>query len=539
MNTTSLRRKRYRNVALWAAALVCLNGVACFRSVDPSKLKCNSESSCPNLYFCSMDQGTYGHCVVGPVSLDGGNTDLSPSLGLDGTARSDGIESSDGAGVSPLDGSRGSNDATTTVDGPDGVSGLIDAALGGAGGAGGTMPLDAPSATGGSGGIISPDAPSATGGVMSTGGSTSTPDAPILDAPIPNDGRDALATLSNGSSCAADSQCGSGHCADGFCCDSACTGQCQSCSASPGTCRNVTTARSSCGGTAPCAGYCSGTAPACVFPDATTPCSAATCADTKTSRLAGACNSAGACSPGALQSCQYVCVSTTGACGGSCNPGDLRCNSTTRQQCSTSGQYQDDACPTNQVCSGTGSCGCPSNTCGTTCQMCSGGRTCSAGNCTCPSLTTDCGTSGCINVLGNDNNNCGGCGHSCNPGETCSAGTCLVPNGGICSVGTQCLHGNCTNTRCCDPGQTYCGGCTSTATDSNNCGICGRTCGSTTVCANSLCKFVDGQLCGIGQDADCASGKCQIYCDTSVPWADPHCGTAAFIPPSLVVGSCP
>ena len=134
MNTTFFRSRRYRNIPLWATALVCLNGVACFRSLDPSKVKCSSEAHCPKPYTCSI----YGHCVLGPASLDGSTVDLSLSPRPDGEAGADGTGSSDGAGGSRLDGSIDGGGTTTAVDGPGGMSGPIDAPLGGAGGAGGT-----------------------------------------------------------------------------------------------------------------------------------------------------------------------------------------------------------------------------------------------------------------------------------------------------------------------------------------------------------------------------------------------------------------
>ena len=69
--------------------LVCLNSVACFRSLDLSKVKCLDESQCPGGYSCSRLPGEpHGTCT--PNALDGSRAEqpVSPEadsgLGLDG-----------------------------------------------------------------------------------------------------------------------------------------------------------------------------------------------------------------------------------------------------------------------------------------------------------------------------------------------------------------------------------------------------------------------------------------------------------------------
>ena len=109
---------------------------------------------------------------------------------------------------------------------------------------------------------------------------------------------------------------------------------------------------------------------------------------------AGTCNGSGTCPAATSESCTFVCISGTGVCGGSCNPGDLRCGTTgAREQCSSGGQYKANACPSGQVCSGAGSCGCAS---GTT---------------TCP------GATGCFDT-NSDKSHCGASCNSCGTGDT-------------------------------------------------------------------------------------------------------------------------
>lgn len=91
--------------------------------------------------------------------------------------------------------------------------------------------------------------------------------------------------------------------------------------------------------------------------------------------------------------------------------------------------------------------------------------------------------SGCINPT-NDANNCGGCGIKCGAGASCDNGVCsniTAP----CKAGTLgqfCNLDAGTGYLCC-PG----GGCTNTATDSKNCGQCGRSCDAGT-CVNGSCQ---------------------------------------------------
>jgi hypothetical protein len=117
-----------------------------------------------------------------------------------------------------------------------------------------------------------------------------------------------------------------------------------------------------------------------------------------------------------------ICTSST--C--QCPAGQGLCGGTTcvditaAEHCSTNGI-------TCNLCVGTATPWCVSGTCAQ-CRAggsdCTGGRTCSNGTCSCPAGTTDCGSSGCINVNGSDGTHCGSCTNVCASNQTCSSGTC-------------------------------------------------------------------------------------------------------------------
>jgi hypothetical protein len=67
--STSLPKPMYRSFSVWIAALVCLSGSACFRTMDPTKILCVvNKSSCPTNYSCVIDNGSSGHCQLGNVT---------------------------------------------------------------------------------------------------------------------------------------------------------------------------------------------------------------------------------------------------------------------------------------------------------------------------------------------------------------------------------------------------------------------------------------------------------------------------------------
>ncbi len=164
MNATSFRNRRYPNIALWAAALVCLN-VACFRSLDVSKVKCNSASTCPSPYFCSN-----GHCVL---ALDGGNGPVDGAHGADGASVAIDARPNGGNGGGPVDSALGAGGTPVVFDAQPGSAG-------GAGG-GGSGGANAGGGAGNGGGLAGNGA----GGSTGSGGTSGGRDAPaqINDAP--------------------------------------------------------------------------------------------------------------------------------------------------------------------------------------------------------------------------------------------------------------------------------------------------------------------------------------------------------------------
>jgi hypothetical protein len=105
--------------------------------------------------------------------------------------------------------------------------------------------------------------------------------------------------------------------------------------------------------------------------------------------------------------------------------------------------------------------------------------------------------------LTSDSDNCGLCGHSCATNSVCRKGICTPVT--------------CTCNPSCPPGETWClGSCVKTSSDNNNCGACGKVCTNGTVCTSGLCA------CPAGQTA-CA-GVCQNL-QTSLQ----NCGTCGHV----------
>ncbi len=544
MSTTSFRTMRYRNIPLWAAALICLNVMACFHSLDPSKLKCNSKTSCPSPYSCIMDQANYGHCVLGSIGLDGGNADQYVSPEVDGKAGLD-------AGGGPVDGAQGSG-------GAGGVGGPTDgSASGGAGGGG---------IAGGSGGVSSLDAPSA------TGGTTSTPDAPDL-----NDGPDAPTSLPNGSICTAASQCSNNSCVDGHCCDSKCDGNCESCTT--GTCSFTSTPRKACSGSGKCAGTCDkSNTKACTYPDSSTVCSAQSCsAGQRTNK--SLCDGQGNCPIQAPIACDSnQCLADNSDCSGTCSAASCGvgkyCTGSTcaplknqGDTCAADGECSTTHCVDGYCCESacTGACTscsvthgkCTNTTSARIGKACGGTAPCNATctgsspDCVPASTATSCGVASCLNStqlqqVGTCNSQ-GTCTQNAQTCTACVANACADCTPGVdrkCSsagVPQKCdATGHWVNDTACGTGQvcsgagscgcqtnwTSCGRtgntCYDSSNDSHNCGSAsscvdctttGRTCsGGICVCSNASNPNFCTNVCTNFSTDNSNCGACGTKC---------------------------
>lgn len=355
---------------------------------------------------------------------------------------------------------------------------------------------------------------------------------------------------SNGDSCSSSEQCESAHCVDGLCCDTACTGLCESCgeAGSVGTCRILTgdplPARGECDGSGACKGQCDGTtAGVCSYPGQSTECSLPTCSSGQ-ARPAATCDGAGNCStPTATECASRTCADTT-SCLGSCT--STSCGTT--DYCAINGDCKPKKAP-GQACGSAAECTsancvdgvCCSSACTGQCQVCNasgacvrndsgapiGGRqpcngaatdcegTCdgSSDGCSYPDTATTCGPLACSVDLTEVNytacNGAGACStnasNECYGSTYCSGTSCAnkKSNGNACGLAVECSSSNCSvnpstsKGLCCPSGQSNCGSCVTTTTDSNNCGTCGNVCGSRETCQSGDCACVGTTLsCG-------------------------------------------
>jgi hypothetical protein len=155
--------------------------------------------------------------------------------------------------------------------------------------------------------------------------------------------------------------------------------------------------------------------------------------------------------------------------------------------------------------------------CGNACPMRpSSAAVCVAGTCAsiCVSGFLDCDaseTNGCEADIRTSTTHCGGCGRACDPARAtgvCTAGACRI---GMCDAGSA------------DCNMNPADGCeVSTASDVNNCGMCGNVCrvaGGTSVCASGTCRL-DTCMTGRGDcDMSAANG-----CETDITGTVAHCG---------------
>ena len=369
-------KARRRRLVFWTVFLCGLNAIACFRTLDVSKVRCGDNSNCPSGYSCSRTSNqAYGACVPGGPSADGSTGDLPFSTPVDGSSAQDKSASGGSGGSSGAfgDASTGSG-GSTSADGPSGDGGNAET---------GTTPNDGP-------GADTADVPNTAG--PETGTSTDTKDAQA--------GTDVVMTLSNGSTCTADTQCTYGHCVDGLCCDTKCDGQCESCNenGSVGTCKVRTgaplTTRAACGGTGMCRGQCDGSNKACVPAGNSIVCTQASCLN-GTATPAAHCDGSGTCPPVTGTPCaSNLCASDGIQCATSCTATSCA----TGSYCGATG-----ACATTKglgsTCSSiaectTGNCVggvCCDSPCNGTCQACSSSGHCNVSPATdpnCPTVTS-------------------------------------------------------------------------------------------------------------------------------------------------------
>ncbi len=381
--------------------------------------------------------------------------------------------------------------------------------------------------------------------------------------------------LGNGSACSIGTECQSGNCIDGLCCNTTCGGLCMACNVagSAGTCTNIPNmqdpanecANGACNGAALCkldngqgcaAGSaclsatcvdgvccnaaCSGTCAACNVAGSVGTCASVPSGQDPASECAGAvsCNGAGACGffpTGAACTLGAECVSgncvdgvcCSSACGGTCKACNVAGSIGTCTNISA-GQDPANECAGTQVCDGAGLCvKANGDPCATATECLSG--SCVDGVCcnsACSGTCKACNVSGsvgtCSNVPANTDpaNECAGA-TNCNGAGACS----LLPQGSLCSAGTDCASGNCVDGFCCD---TACAGtcqACSAAKSGSPSGTCGniplntdpdneclgmQTCSGAGACV----KLVQGSTCTVA--TDCQTGFCvDGYCCNS------------------------
>lgn len=252
-----------------------------------------------------------------------------------------------------------------------------------------------------------------------------------------------------------------------------------------------------------------------------TPCSGSCVDTTSDPKHCGACGVQCPALPNATPTCQK------GVCNiGQCATGFGNCDGSDVNGCETPLAMSLDHC---------GACGhvCPGAPMGT--------RTCKAGMCGIDCFPyTMCGGK-CTDVQ-IDKDNCGGCGKACPQGQVCSRGGCKQmcgPNetecAGACvdlsqdtnncgACGKVCKPGPnqsyaCSNKQCqlwCKAGYLDCdmqpgNGCESeSATDSKNCGVCGKVCAQGSTCVAGVCS--SAQCSNAKQDGDETDVDCGGSC---------------------------
>lgn len=495
------------HIGVWIALLLCLNGAACIRKLDVSKIQCTQSDNCPVDYVCSGGRCLRGDSGISSVISSDGATDRTG-----GADRATTTVSDDASAPRPNDANLGIGGAAGDAIGSGGAGGASTEEKG-AGGAGreesGGAGTSTESGSGGSGGL---------GGGLSAAGGV------VSDAPIVPRGPDAKVAMPSGSACTDHAQCTSDLCIDGVCCATTCTG-CNACAnaltgKADGTCAAVAngqdphnacddeTASKECGND----GLCDGTG-ACRQVGSNHVCKQASCsADGKTFTPAAICDGKGACTSPTPQSCgAFTCADTgclrnctaTTDCGGGnyCNASTKTCAATKAngqpatlpEEC-TSGVVADGVC-CDKACAGCSAC-----------TLALNGRA---------SPSSD---GACLPVVA------GKVGHgTCTASPPCGQDGSCDGNGGcrFTSDKSACGASSCTgsslSTKACDATTHSC-----VSTDS--------ACPNSAVCADSSScgsKKVIGSSCGAGTDCDsgvCADGVC---CNTTCSGQCESCASAA------------
>lgn len=136
----------------------------------------------------------------------------------------------------------------------------------------------------------------------------------------------------------------------------------------------------------------------------------------------------------------------------------------------------------------------------------------------------------CADLLA-DNDNCGKCGWDCPKGQICQSGTCLPPD--LTPVSTATAGITVTQETSCTNGQIVCSGsCVNIFTDTKNCGVCGRACGSQEKCLNGRC----GPACSKSTETLCDKTCVDLKTDVE------NCGSCGNIclsaPPNSMGSVC-
>jgi hypothetical protein len=140
----------------------------------------------------------------------------------------------------------------------------------------------------------------------------------------------------------------------------------------------------------------------------------------------------------------------------------------------------------------------------------------------CPSGRSSC--SGTCRDLLNDPENCGSCGNNCPSGQNCLNARCFLPTSAP-AVNTSTPITEFIDSPC-SHGEKLCGSsCVDLFSNKNNCGVCGRACGSQEICVNARCGPActerGATLCDdkcVDLDTDMNNcGSCGTECKTFLP----------------------